>query len=136
EDGDRPLREPNKKALLIGIRYKNARSASGTTLDLKEAPHLEVKIWRELLIDYFGYTESEITCMVDDDSDSNLAVSFWPCYQNILAQLEALVREVQPGDKRFLFVAAHGGQLQYTENFTEKNKAGGGNASDPGRWIA
>lgn len=112
-------RRPNKKALLIGIRYKDARSYSNAPVDLREVPHHEVQTWEAILTGHFSYENDDVICMVDDDR--NVKGKFWPCHQNILAQLEALVEDIRPGDRRFLFVAAHGGLLPYESSSTEPN---------------
>ncbi|KAG8955672.1 Ca(2+)-dependent cysteine protease [Tulasnella sp. 424] len=118
-----PSEIPTNKALLIGIHYKGVRVSSDTTIDLNEVPHNEVKTWHRILTNYFAYKDSDITHMLDQDNEEE--GNIWPSYENIciwhvkMAQLEALVADVRPRDKRFLFVAAHGGQLQCTSDSTE-----------------
>ncbi|KIO34002.1 hypothetical protein M407DRAFT_17259 [Tulasnella calospora MUT 4182] len=112
-------RVPNRKALLIGIRYKDALSYRNDPVDLREVPHQEVQTWKGILTDYFSYENDDVTCMLDDEG--NQKGNLWPCHQNILAQIEALVDDIRPGDRRFLFIAAHGGQLRYEKDSTELN---------------
>ncbi|KAG8958547.1 hypothetical protein FRC00_002626 [Tulasnella sp. 408] len=111
--------QPTNKALLIGIRYKDARSYRDDPVDLREVPHHEVQTWKKILTKHFSYENDDVICMVDDDR--NVKGQFWPCHQNILAQLEALVKDIKPGDKRFLFVAAHGGLLHYEPDLAVPN---------------
>ncbi|KAG8919260.1 hypothetical protein FRC01_001375 [Tulasnella sp. 417] len=107
---------PTRKALLIGIRYEKGRwpKRSKGSMDLGVVPHKEVQAWRNILIQYYGYREDEIICMQDTE---HCGRDLWPSKENILAQLDNLVRGVRHDDRRFLF--SHGGQLACTSDQTE-----------------
>lgn len=116
---DRGSLHATKKAVLIGIRYEKARwplKGSKKSMDLGEAPHDEVQTWRNILTQYYGYGEDEIICMQDTKQCSR---DLWPNRENIIAQLEDLVRGTGPGDRRFLFIAGHGDQRACTSDQTE-----------------
>lgn len=109
----------SKKALLIGVRYEKARwpaKCSKKSMDLGVVTHKEVQTWRNMLMQHYGYRADQITCMQDTDQCRR---DLWPSKENILAQLEELVRDVRPGDRRFLFIAGHGAQLASTSDPTE-----------------
>lgn len=108
----------SRKALLIGIRYGNARSLGQQRVDdTGEAPHNEVQKWRKILVQYFGYLEQDIICMMDTEECRERGL--WPNRENIRNQLNALVDNIKPTDRRFLLIAAHGTQHPCTSDQTE-----------------
>ncbi|KAG9048031.1 hypothetical protein FS837_000919 [Tulasnella sp. UAMH 9824] len=116
---ERLSQHPTKKALLIGIRYEKGRwpgKGSKKSMDLGDATHKEVQTWSNILMQHYGYREDEIICMQDNNQCSR---NLWPSRENIIAQLEDLARGTKPGDRRFLFIAAHGDQRQCTSDQTE-----------------
>lgn len=108
----------SRKALLIGIRYTTARrSRQQDVPDAGVAPHNEVHTWRNILVGYFEYREEDVICMMDTEECRETIL--WPSRDNILKQLDALVHNTKPTDRRFLLIAGHGGQRACTSDRTE-----------------
>ncbi|KAF8217787.1 caspase domain-containing protein [Mycena galopus ATCC 62051] len=89
----------NKKALLIGIRtYENP--------EIKGA-HDDVYKMRDLLLDHYEYTSSEITILVDDRNDGHVQ----PTRNNILAAIYEFVKDVKGGDQLCFYYCGQSTQI-------------------------
>ncbi|RPD70868.1 hypothetical protein L226DRAFT_574329 [Lentinus tigrinus ALCF2SS1-7] len=97
-----PQREPAKKALIIGIQY-----VTSDELKLRGA-HDDARGWMKLCIETYGFLESNIVLMLDDES---VASELQPTRANILHQIHELVKDVQPGDHLVFFYSGHSGQV-------------------------
>ncbi|KAF8198279.1 peptidase C14, caspase domain-containing protein [Mycena galopus ATCC 62051] len=98
--GSRPAK---KKALLIGISYKDSK-----THDKLNMPHEDVMKLREFLIKEYGYTQENITVMLDKPGELQ------PTQKNIRQQASKLVAGAGPGDHFFFYYAGH--SVQVPEN--------------------
>ena len=88
----------NKRALLIGLSY------NGSSVELTGTIN-DVQTFKKLLIDIYGYNESEIFIMTDKEpKDSNL----YPSKKNIIYELSKLVSNSSSGDKIVFFYSGHG----------------------------
>ncbi|KAF7978215.1 hypothetical protein HWV62_1204 [Athelia sp. TMB] len=88
---------PNRKrkALLIGIRAENDEDSVTLT-----GPHSDVKAMKGLLIKIYGYKEADITVMLDGHVLKDPMME--PTRENILREIDNLVRDAHYGD-RFVF---------------------------------
>lgn len=88
-----------KKALLIGINYQ------GTKAELKGCIN-DVKKMYKCLVDSYGFSEDDITVLVDtDESDTQ------PTGKNIRNAITRLIRSSEPGDFLFVHYSGHGTRL-------------------------
>ncbi|KIJ25340.1 hypothetical protein M422DRAFT_273717 [Sphaerobolus stellatus SS14] len=94
----------NRKALCIGIEYRNAKNAL-------PGAHEDCQAVAKVLRDKFGY---EVTTLMDDGKGSS------PTRDNILCAIRDLVADAQSGDRIFLHYSGHGGQIENT-NGTESD---------------
>ncbi|KAF7329357.1 Metacaspase type II [Mycena kentingensis (nom. inval.)] len=90
-----PVASGRKRALLIGIH----RTAGKGYRDLKAA-HADVERMRLLLIDCYNHSPADITLLVDDGKNGS------PTRDNILREIDILVRDVQSGDRLFFYCVA------------------------------
>ncbi|KAM5533361.1 hypothetical protein V8D89_012969 [Ganoderma adspersum] len=116
-----PVRTPEKKAVLVGIRGKPSEDftdVSGAHKDVK-------KLW-ELLINTYQYKIGDIKLLMDprkkprDPNSPNLVIL--PTTENIVAKLEAmrdLVANKQAGDHIVFAFSGHGSQ---TNAIADKNE--------------
>jgi len=88
-----------KKAVLIGCNYP------GTKAELKGCINDVRKAYR-CLIDRFGFSEDDITVLIDTDDSSTQ-----PTGRNIRRALADLVRSAEPGDFLFVHYSGHGTRL-------------------------
>ncbi|KAI0754085.1 caspase domain-containing protein [Daedaleopsis nitida] len=97
-------RKPVRRALLIGITYK------GTDGPRLRMPHKDARDLRDLLLDKdkYGFLESEITLMLDDDDVPSHLV---PSRENILREIQALVKGALAGDRFMFYYAGHSDQI-------------------------
>ncbi|TFK79607.1 hypothetical protein K466DRAFT_606014 [Polyporus arcularius HHB13444] len=98
-------REPTKKALIIGINYVAHEKKE---MKLRGA-HDDARGWMKLCIETYGFPESDITLMLDDDS---VTAELRPTRANILHQINEFVEGVQPGDHLVFFYSGHSGQVE------------------------
>ncbi|XP_022157714.1 metacaspase-4-like [Momordica charantia] len=88
-----------KKAVLIGCNYP------GTNAELKGCMN-DVKRMHECLIQHFGFSEDDISILLDtDDSFTE------PTGKNIRSALARLVGSAHPGDILFVHYSGHGTRL-------------------------
>ncbi|KAJ7666985.1 peptidase C14, caspase domain-containing protein [Mycena polygramma] len=99
-----------KKALLIGIGYKNSGSQKELSL-----PHEDVKKLQDFLIKAYGYSAQSITVMLDGPG------YLQPTQRNIRQQASKLVAGAAPGDHFLFYYAGHSVQVPElaTEEHTE-----------------
>lgn len=88
-----------KKALLIGINYP------GTKAELRGCIN-DVKKMYKCLVDRFGFSEDDITVLIDTD-DSYVQ----PTGKNIRKALSHLIASAEPGDFLFVHYSGHGTRL-------------------------
>lgn len=88
-----------KKAVLIGINYP------GTKAELKGCVN-DVKRMYACLVDRYGFSEENITVLIDTDDRSTQ-----PTGRNIRRALGILVRSAEPGDVLFVHYSGHGTRL-------------------------
>ncbi|KAJ6558291.1 peptidase C14, caspase domain-containing protein [Mycena capillaripes] len=99
-----------KKALLIGIGYKESKSQPELYL-----PHEDVMKLRGFLIKAYGYSEKDITVMLDKPGELQ------PTQRNIRQQAYNLVAGAAPGDHFLFYYSGHSVQVPElkTEEQTE-----------------
>ncbi|KAG8772996.1 Ca(2+)-dependent cysteine protease, partial [Serendipita sp. 398] len=91
------------KALLIGINYKPTSNSSFLSWDQLSGSHRDVKnMWKFLSQAEWTYDE---VIMLTDETDATKVYR-----DNIIAHLEWLVKDCQPGDLLLLHYSGHGYQ--------------------------
>ncbi|KAL5978724.1 Metacaspase-4 [Asimina triloba] len=88
-----------QKALLVGINYP------GTKAELKGCIN-DVKRMHKCLIDRYGFSEDEITVLIDTDDSYTQ-----PTGANIRRALSDLLQSARPGDVLFFHYSGHGTRL-------------------------
>ncbi|PON79908.1 Caspase-like domain containing protein [Trema orientale] len=88
-----------KKAVLIGCNYP------GTKAELRGCIN-DVKRMHQCLIDRFGFSEEDITVLIDTDDSYTQ-----PTGKNIRAAISRLIRSADPGDFLFVHYSGHGTRL-------------------------
>jgi hypothetical protein len=93
-----------KRALLIGINYFGQRGElRGCIADVNNV--------KQFLIQEYGFQESPETLVVLTDEPKNKSNPwFLPTRNSIIAAMQWLVKDAQPGDSLFLHYSGHGGQ--------------------------
>ncbi|KAH9887977.1 caspase domain-containing protein [Cubamyces lactineus] len=115
QDYDRPPPPapgpPVKKALVIGINYAEKGKGGGALCGGQR----DALAWRDLLINTYGYCEADIVLMIDaPENPSKLR----PTKQNILQQINLLVKALSVGSRLVFYYAGHTDQLQ-TDSINE-----------------
>ncbi|KAJ7949029.1 Metacaspase [Quillaja saponaria] len=88
-----------KKAVLIGCNYP------GTNAELKGCIN-DVKRMYKCLIDRYGFSEEDITVLIDTDKSYRQ-----PTGKNIRSALSELIHSARPGDVLFVHYSGHGTRL-------------------------
>lgn len=88
-----------KKAVLIGINYQ------GTKAELKGCIN-DVKKMYKCLVDRYGFSEEDITVLVDDEESRTQ-----PTGKNIRNAVTRLIRSAEAGDFLFVHYSGHGTRL-------------------------
>jgi hypothetical protein len=88
-----------KRALLIGINYVGSKD------ELKGCVN-DVETVRKLLVDCCGFSQNNITVMVDVGTGN-----IKPTKKNILKYMKSLVNITKAGDELFIHYSGHGSQL-------------------------
>ncbi|KAI9511062.1 caspase domain-containing protein [Russula earlei] len=96
--------KPKRRALLVGISYRLRRSKKWTPLD---GTHIDVKHFRELLINTYGYSPEDITVLMDDPTLPGLSQ---PTRANMICELRRLVAAAAPGDTFVFLYSGHSDQ--------------------------
>ncbi|KAK7447386.1 hypothetical protein VKT23_014096 [Stygiomarasmius scandens] len=108
--------EPDRRALLIGICYKDGHQRSVNGMGPLNEPHRDVQACRKLLIDKIHYREENIVMMMDTkDSPPHLV----PTRENILKQLEIFIKPAESNVQYFFLYAGHSDQLNCTDGTEE-----------------
>lgn len=89
-----------RRALMIGINY------TGHAQGVLSGCHNDVKNMIEYIKDVHGFTDDNITVLMDDGNHTS------PTHTNIIAAYKKLVAETQPGDAVFCHYSGHGGKLR------------------------
>ena len=108
-----PVHGQTKRALLIGINDYTATKfrATGAKVVRDEWPNLtgtvnDVNAWRELLVSLYGFNESGIVALTDQNASR----------ASILQALEELAAKTQKGDVVFFYYAGHGSQVENSKS--------------------
>ncbi|KAH7921700.1 hypothetical protein BV22DRAFT_708482 [Leucogyrophana mollusca] len=110
-DGPTFSAQGKKKALLIGIRYTLKKNKKFPPI---HAAHEDTISLKKLLIDVYGYAEADITVMLDDRTSLNEAGGtgdLTPIKNNIIKQIQLLVKGAAPNDQFFFYYSGHGKQV-------------------------
>jgi len=91
----------NKRAVLIGINYFNSKFQLGGCIN-------DVKNIKKFKIEKYGYKESNMKVLTDDQLDTELI----PTRENIIKAIKWLVQDPKPNDSYFFHYSGHGGQLE------------------------
>ncbi|KAF8259966.1 caspase domain-containing protein [Lactarius quietus] len=101
-----PKLTPKRRALLVGISYKHSESDDWWPL---ENPHVDVDMFRSLLVSVYGYSPGEITVLKDvPDFPDHLQ----PTRENMIRELKSLVDGAASGDKFTFFYSGHSDQQE------------------------
>ncbi|KAI0032410.1 caspase domain-containing protein [Vararia minispora EC-137] len=103
-----PQHEPRYRALLIGINYTGTKNNMYSSLT---ACVHDVEKMKTLLIEAYGWCETEITVMTDERVAED---ALFPTKKNLIKQMKELVQNARPGDTFFLYYAGHSGQRPVT----------------------
>ncbi|KXN82303.1 Metacaspase-1 [Leucoagaricus sp. SymC.cos] len=101
-----------RKALLIGIQYL------GSDKDKLAGPHKDVRDMKQALLELYHYDERDITILIDNGDSGQLQ----PTRKNMIAQIQKLVSDGQPGDTFFFHYAGHSKQVDNRDNSEEDGK--------------
>ncbi|KAJ7218865.1 caspase domain-containing protein [Mycena haematopus] len=96
----RGTRPPKKKALLIGIAYRDSQTQVKLNM-----PHEDVTKLCGFLIKQYGYSKENITVMLDKPGELQ------PTQKNIRQQASMLVAGAAPGDHFFFYYSGHSVQV-------------------------
>mmetsp|Transcript_30113 Transcript_30113/g.76048 ORF Transcript_30113/g.76048 Transcript_30113/m.76048 type:complete len:636 (-) Transcript_30113:139-2046(-) len=88
-----------KRALLVGINYRGAAQELRGCIN-------DVNNQKVALMEYFGYQDSDILMLTEDESQQN-----WPNKKRIMEGFEWLVRGAEKGDQLFFQYSGHGSQM-------------------------
>nr|DAD48204.1 TPA_asm: hypothetical protein HUJ06_018141 [Nelumbo nucifera] len=88
-----------KRALLVGCNYPGMEIELGGCVN-------DVKRMHKSLIDRYGFSEQDITVLIDTDNSYTQ-----PTGKNIRAALSDLVRSAEPGGFLFFHYSGHGNRL-------------------------
>eukprot|EP00931_Biecheleriopsis_adriatica_P095182 TRINITY_DN68813_c0_g1_i1.p1 TRINITY_DN68813_c0_g1~~TRINITY_DN68813_c0_g1_i1.p1 ORF type:complete len:558 (-),score=108.31 TRINITY_DN68813_c0_g1_i1:21-1694(-) len=99
--GDPPVMTGRKKALLVGNNYPGTKAQLNGCIN-------DVHMWKENLIDLYGFDENEMVILTDDQSDERQR----PTLANMRTGLTWLVAGAQPGDVLFFSFSGHGTQVK------------------------
>ncbi|KAI0338053.1 hypothetical protein BDW22DRAFT_1432890 [Trametopsis cervina] len=91
-----PRDRTRDKALLISIEYKRFPHDDVPKLD---TAHADLERVYTHLVQHWGYLEENITVLRDDHLDTHLV----PTRDHIFREIDSLVEDVQPGDRRVFF---------------------------------
>ncbi|KAF7328753.1 hypothetical protein MVEN_02504000 [Mycena venus] len=97
----RGTRPTKKKALLIGIGYTDSKTQVKLNM-----PHEDVMKLREFLIKQYGYSNENITVMLDKPGER-----LQPTQKNIREQASKFVEGAAAGDHFFFYYAGHSVQV-------------------------
>jgi len=103
-------RTGRKKALLIGISTCKTEGYPKLT-----GPHEDVYKMRDLLLEIYGYTPSEITILLDIEGYVQ------PTRDNILAAIAELVKDVKQGDQLYFHYSGHSTQRDNPRSNSEED---------------
>lgn len=91
-----------KKALLVGVNYVGASGINPLNGCCNDARRL-----RDVLINYYGFEETDIVILVDDPADGEL-----PTHENIDKYLDKLIDGAESGDTLVFSFSGHGGRVK------------------------
>lgn len=94
-----PEKTGRKKALLVGINYRQTRNELRGCIN-------DVLNQKSMLKDAYGYTEPEILMLTEDGDKKD-----WPYKARILEGLKWLVEDAKEGDALFFQYSGHGSQM-------------------------
>ncbi|KAF7334767.1 Metacaspase pca1 [Mycena sanguinolenta] len=99
-----------RKALLIGVSQSKAEG-----YDVLPTAHEDVYKMRDLLLEIYHYTASQITVLVDDGIEGHVQ----PTRANILHAIGEFVKDVKAGDKLCFHYSGHSTQIENRSNSEE-----------------
>ncbi|KAG9038268.1 hypothetical protein FRB95_002229 [Tulasnella sp. JGI-2019a] len=103
-----PLRlppAPQKKALLIGLRYPGRKWPGSTESMELSGSHNDIERWRHILI-ICGYLDEDIRILSDRVGVSPDSADY-PSHENILREMRALTTDSQDDQRRFFVFCGH-----------------------------
>ncbi|KAF7360542.1 hypothetical protein MVEN_00785300 [Mycena venus] len=106
------VRTGRKKALLIGISTCKTEGYPEV-----ECAHRDVYQMRDLLLEVYCYTPSDITILVDDGIEDHVQ----PTRDNILAAIVELVRDVNEGDQLCFHYTGHSVRIPSVRPYNEND---------------
>ncbi|KAF9014363.1 hypothetical protein BDZ89DRAFT_1142399 [Hymenopellis radicata] len=107
-----------KRALLIGINYAPTQKTISPSTDSSgelKGSHEDVFKMKDLVMNVYHYSPSDIVTLIDDGGEQR----FQPTRENILRELDNLVRDAQSGDHFFFHYSGHAEQLRSDDNTEE-----------------
>ncbi|KAF8903597.1 peptidase C14, caspase domain-containing protein [Mucidula mucida] len=116
---------PKRRALLIGINYSGPKqrfvkrlwrdSASTARSGQLQGSHVDVWQMKDLVMKEYHYSPDDIVTLIDDGGDPR----FQPTRENILREIDNLVRDAKPGDHFFFHYSGHVEQIRNKDNTEE-----------------
>ncbi|KAH8113928.1 caspase domain-containing protein [Phellopilus nigrolimitatus] len=95
-----------KKALLIGIQYKDAVQYShGDPPPELGVSHNDTEVLKKILTHFYDYKEEDIVVLKDDGKHT------LPTRENILSAIDDLIRDAKAGDHFVFHYSGHGSQI-------------------------
>ncbi|KLO09887.1 hypothetical protein SCHPADRAFT_907399 [Schizopora paradoxa] len=116
KDGESSKHEPVKRALFIGIVYKNRKQAANTPdshpVNLR-GPHKDCTMLSKFIQGHYGYKEKDIVMLLDtrQNMKKKKFTHLRPTRVNILREITNLVKGAKPGDSFFFHYSGHGDQV-------------------------
>ncbi|KAF7376750.1 Metacaspase pca1 [Mycena sanguinolenta] len=92
-----------RRALLIGVSRSEAEG-----YDVLPTAHDDVYKMRDLLLEIYHYTPSQITILVDDGIEGHVQ----PTRANILDAIRKFVKDVKAGDRLYFHYSGHSTQIE------------------------
>uniref|UniRef100_A0A7S1IRR5 C2 domain-containing protein n=1 Tax=Eutreptiella gymnastica TaxID=73025 RepID=A0A7S1IRR5_9EUGL len=123
-----PKRPPQKRALLIGINYQyfhatlrpnHPHPATDPPIPLLGGCVNDAKNTRAFLCQHFGFEDSGILMLLDDESTLANEKSKAPTTDNIRRGIRWLLCDAQPGDLLYFHFSGHGSQVATTDSDEE-----------------
>ncbi|KAH6908542.1 hypothetical protein BKA70DRAFT_272171 [Coprinopsis sp. MPI-PUGE-AT-0042] len=83
--------------------HTHERSTSSAQSFALKGCHRDVEEMEKMLVDLYGYSPSSITTMIDTPANVQSKSHLLPTRENIITQLQELVKGAEPGDRFFFF---------------------------------
>ncbi|KAF9025008.1 hypothetical protein BDZ89DRAFT_1068647 [Hymenopellis radicata] len=103
---------PKRRALLIGIHYAEPGQRQGS--------HVDVLQMKDLVIKEYRYSPDDIVTLIDDGGEPH----FQPTRENILREIDNLVRDAKASDHFFFHYSGYAEQILYNRDYAVTKENG------------